>query len=423
MRAGRIGLAQNRLPVSTLIEDVSPEQVVNIASGADPRYAEIGRRALADGSVAIVSLAGGAGSRWTKGAGVVKALNPFWKVAGRHRNFIELHIAKNRRLNRMLGAQVPHVITTSYLTHDAIETALRCNGNYGFDGTLLLSRGRAVGLRFVPMARDLRFAWDELPQQLLDVQAQKVRDSVHAALISWAQSMGEGCDYTDNLPLQCIHPAGHWFEIPNMFRNGILKALLERHPNVRYLMVHNIDTAGVGLDPAILGGHIARGAAMTVEVMSRRIDDRGGSLALVNGKTRLVEGLALPNETVEFGLSYYNTNTFWIDLGRLLEIFELSVPDLVDEAKVMTHVRVLAHRMPTYVTLKDVKKRWGKGQEDIYPVAQFEKLWGDMTALPELECGYVVVPRVRGQQLKEPAQLDGWVRDGSAEYVESLCAF
>ena len=40
--------------------------------------------------------------------------------------------------------------------------------------------------------------------------------------------------------------------------------------------------------------------------------------------------------------------------------------------------------MPTYITLKEVKKRWGHGQEDIFPVAQFEKLWVDMTALPEV---------------------------------------
>jgi len=33
------------------------------------------------------------------------------------------------------------------------------------------------------------------------------------------------------------------------------------------------------------------------------------------------------------------------------------------------------------------------------------------------------VPRVRGQQLKEPAQLDGWLRDGSAEAVTALCEF
>ncbi|HTA30929.1 MAG TPA: hypothetical protein VK731_10605, partial [Candidatus Cybelea sp.] len=60
-------------------------------------------------------------------------------------------------------------------------------------------------------------------------------------------------------------------------------------------------------------------------------------------------------------------------------------------------------------------------QEDIFPVAQFEKLWGDMSALPEAHCQFVVVPRLRGQQLKDPAQLDGWLRDGSAAHVESLC--
>jgi hypothetical protein len=123
---------------------------------------------------------------------------------------------------------------------------------------------------------------------------------------------------------------------------------------------------------------------------------------------------------VEFQLSYYNSNTFWIDLDRLLATFNLSRADLTNEEKVATAIRTLAARMPTYITLKDVKKRWGKGQEDIFPVAQFEKLWGDMTVLPELKCRFVVVPRMRGQQLKEPAQLDGWLRDGSAAYVESL---
>ena len=37
-----------------------------------------------------------------------------------------------------------------------------------------------------------------------------MRESLHAALIAWAQHAGEGSDYTDNLPLQCLHPTGHW---------------------------------------------------------------------------------------------------------------------------------------------------------------------------------------------------------------------
>jgi len=144
---------------------------------------------------------------------------------------------------------------------------------------------------------------------------------------------------------------------------------------------------------------------------------------MVDGRMRLVEGLALPSEEIEFRLSYYNSNTFWIDIDALLKIFGLTRDDLSNQAKVADAVRSLAARIPTYITLKDVKKRWGKGQEDIYPVAQFEKLWVDMTALPQAACEYAVVPRMRGQQLKEPAQLDGWLRDGSAEYVAGLCEF
>ena len=59
--------------------------------------------------------------------------------------------------------------------------------------------------------------------------------------------------------------------------------------------------------------------------------------------------------------------------------------------------------------------------EDIYLVVQFEKLWGDMSVLPQLDCRFVAVPRPRGRQLEDQAQLDGWLRDGSAGYVEALC--
>jgi hypothetical protein len=273
------------------------------------------------------------------------------------------------------------------------------------------------------MERDLRFAWEETPQQILDEQAQKVRESLHATLIAWARQMGEGASYTGNLPLQCLHPVGHWYEIPNLLRNGTLAGLLAERPRLKYLMLHNIDTAGADVDPALLGYHIEQGAAMTAEVIGRHIEDRGGGLASVDGRLRLVEGLALPSEEIESRLSYYNSATYWISIAQLLGIFGLSRADLADARKVSLAIRNLAARMPTYITLKDVKKRWGKGQEDVFPVAQFEKLWGDMTALPEWKCRFALVPRMRGQQLKEPAQLDGWLRDGSAAYVEGLCGW
>jgi len=420
LKSGRIGLAQNRLPVSSQIEDAAPGDVFDATCWVDPHYREIGCEALAAGTVAVVSLAGGVGSRWTKGAGVVKALNPFARLAGSHRSFVELHLAKSTRSARDYGQPIPHVFTTSYLTHGATDQHLREHDNYGYAGPLLLSPGRMIGLRLIPMERDLRFFWEEMAHQVLDDQAQKVRESLHATLIAWARQAGEGANYTDNLPMQCLHPVGHWYEVPNLLRNGTLARLLEERPRLQHLMVHNIDTAGANLDAALLGYHIEQGAAMTAEVITRHVEDRGGGLARIDGRPRLVEGLALPDEETESRLSFYNTATYWIDIDRMLAVFGLTRGDLHCSDRLDEAVRRVAARMPTYITLKDVKKRWGKGQEDVFPVAQFEKLWGDMSALPEWKCRYVAVPRARGQQLKEPAQLDGWLRDGSAAYVESL---
>src|SRR5262249_12631240 len=87
--AGRIGLAQNRLPASTALEAARPEEVLEGRDGPrDAALVEGGRRALADGEVAVLTLAAGAASRWTGGAGVVKALFPFWKRDGAFRSFL-----------------------------------------------------------------------------------------------------------------------------------------------------------------------------------------------------------------------------------------------------------------------------------------------------------------------------------------------
>ena len=417
LRAGRIGLAQNRLPARSHIEDVQPGDVADATLGLNGELAEIGRKAIQNGEVAVVTLAAGAGSRWTQGAGVVKALHPFCKLGGRHRSFIEVHLAKTQKVAAQMNAIIPHIFTTSYATHAPIKAALGLDEQ---STEIYLSPGRSVGLRMVPMTRDLRFAYEEVPQQLLDEQAQKMRTSLHAALIHWAQSSGEANDYTDNVPQQCLHPVGHWPEVPNMLRNGVLLRLLNDHPNLKYLMLHNIDTVGANVDAALLGWHIANHKTLTFEVIERLIEDRGGGLARVDGQLRIVESLAMPREEDEFKLSYYNSMTTWISIDGLLNTFGLARTDLSNSAHVDEAVRALAQRMPTYITLKDVKKRWGHGQEDILPVAQWEKLWSDMSALPDLACGFIAVPRVRGQQLKDQAQLDGWLRDGSAKYVEAV---
>ena len=420
LRDGRIGLAMNRLPSTTKIEDLESRDLFNLRE-APADYAQIGADALAAGELAIVTYAAGVGSRWTQGAGCVKGLHPFAKFDGQHRNFIDVHLAKTRRTHAQYGGSVPHVFTTSYLTHASTESYLKNTYEGAFGNSIHLSPGRSIGLRLVPTVRDLQFAWEETAQQKLDEQQQKMLESVRTALTHWARSTGEGADYTENLPNQCLHPVGHWFEIPNLIKNGTLQRLIEQQPNLRYLMVHNIDTLGATADPAMLGWFKSSKAVMGWEAITKRVEDHGGGFARIDGRVRVVEGLALPREEDEFKLSYYNANTCWIDIDALLALFGLTRSSLDDPSAVEAGVRNLGARVPTYVTLKDVKKRWGHGQEDVFPVAQFEKLWGDMSALTDAQSAFALVPRQRGQQLKDQAQLDGWKRDGSAAHVASLC--
>ena len=425
LRRGRIGLARNRLPVDVEIRDVDDADLT-MAWGSIPEPTiRRGEAALRNREVAVVSLAAGVGSRWTTGAGVVKAVNPFVMLAGKHRSVLELHLAKTRQAQTRAGVKIPHVVTTSVLTHSAIEHHLSAmTGNYGHDGPVVLSRGQSIGQRLVPMARDLTFLWEEGSHEVLDDNKQKVRDAGRRAILDWARSQGEGADYSDNVPIQRFNPPGHFYEVPTLLRNGVLAGLLEESPNLNWLLVHNIDTLGANLDPGVLGLAMETGATLSIEVIPRRIDDRGGGLARVGGRLRLLEGLAQPREDVEFLLRYYNTLTTWVNVQALLDAFRLTREDLrSNPAKVAASVRAMAARVPTYVTIKDVKQRWGHGQEDVFPVVQFEKLWGDLTSLPDLPCAFLAVDRQRGQQLKDTAQLDGWANDGSRDHVLSLCDF
>jgi hypothetical protein len=165
-------------------------------------------------------------------------------------------------------------------------------------------------------------------------------------------------------------------------------------------------------------------------VIPKKIEDQGGGLAKINGKIVLIEGLALPREEDEFKLTYYNTLSNWITIDSLLEFFKIdrelilrTENKMENQNKIVQAMQNIEKRMPTYVTIKNVRYLWGNGQEDVYPVAQFEKLWGDVSSLNELKVSYVAVPRFRGQQLKEPSQLYSWMVDGSFDYIKNKISF
>ena len=85
------------------------------------------------------------GSRWTTGAGVVKAVNPFVPLGGRHRSFLEIHLAKTRQAQTTTGTKIPHMVTTSYLTRRAVERHWGRWSREWQDLAVYLSEGRAIG--------------------------------------------------------------------------------------------------------------------------------------------------------------------------------------------------------------------------------------------------------------------------------------
>ena len=61
LQSGRIGLSQNRLPISSKITDVLPGDVVRADDGLSLEHHTLGMEAIKRGELAVVSLAGGAG--------------------------------------------------------------------------------------------------------------------------------------------------------------------------------------------------------------------------------------------------------------------------------------------------------------------------------------------------------------------------
>ena len=431
LKSGEIGLLKNRLPLTTCIRNVRDDEISHFENeAADSKFCRLGIDALRKNEVAVVSFAGGLGSRWTLGAAVVKPIIPFVAMDGKYRTFIEIHLAKSRKTSMVSGHRIAHVFTTSYLTHDAIDNYLKRHNCFDYEGQIYLSSGKTIGHRVYPMERDLRFFWEEQLEQKLDENAQKIQDDLRRALIGWTKSRGEGEDYRENRPILRFNPPGHWYEIPNLIKNGVLAKMLRDNPDLKYLFCHNIDTMGAYIDPCLLGMHIASHSCLTFEVIPRRIEDHGGWLANINGHNRLIEGLALPREEDEYKLTYYNSLTNWIAIDSLLEFFKLDRERLLEafdraeySVKIVESIRRVEKRIPTYVTIKNVKYLWGSGQEDVYPVAQFEKAWGDMTSLKDMKVRYVAVSRFRGQQLKEPSQLHLYMTGGSFDYLKNKVCF
>jgi UTP--glucose-1-phosphate uridylyltransferase len=311
LRAGRLRASADAPPDAGPLQ---PGDVEPWPAPGTPRaraFERLGEEALRRGEAACAVVAGGAGTRF---GAAVKGLVP---VLG-DRTFLDLKLEDARRAGAAAGTPVPVAIMTSAVTHGPIVERVRAEPDVWVFRQRMLPR----------LTPELdRFAGP------------------------------------DGAPSTA--PAGHGDYFRALRESGVGAALAAR--GVRIVSFTNVDNLAATLDPVVIGAHLALGAAMTVEVTSRRSPsgklDVGAAPVRVDGRVQLVEQVDPARHAL------ISTNNLWFDLGALLRA---------------------ALPLPWRVARKTVDGR---------PALQLEQVTGEVTSLrdaagrPLLPSAYLEVPR------------------------------
>lgn len=289
---------------------------------------ERGMAALRAGEVGVVILAGGMATRF---GGVVKAAVP----VTHGKTFLGLKVADIAHHE----LRVPIYVMTSFATHDRIDAQVR--------------EESLAGVETFP--------------QLVSVRLTPNGELFHEADGSLSP-----------------YATGHGDLTFALRASGTLQAFRER--GGKLLFMSNVDNLGATLDPAIIGAHLASGAAITAEVVRKEKGDKGGAPARLDGTPQIIEAFRFPPAFDQDSIPLFNTNTFVFDAAAIDRDFDL------------TFFRV------------------EKKVED-HKVIQFERLVGQLTAF--LPSHFVEVPRSgndgRFQPVKDPEELEA--RRGDIENI------
>ncbi len=207
-----------------------------------------------------MTLAAGVGSRWTTGAGVVKAVNPFVQLAGSHRSFLEIHLAKTGKLQRRTGDRHPA------RRDDQLPDPLGHRTSSARDRKL---RPRRPGL---PVARPVDRSAPDPDDPRSDASSGKrrvtrrsMRTSRKSARPADAQS-SNGRRASGRVPTTPTMSRSSGSTRPaTSTRSRTCSATAcwpsswINIPDLNWLLVHNIDTLGVTLEPGILSAVIDSG--------------------------------------------------------------------------------------------------------------------------------------------------------------------
>ena len=246
--------------------------------------AERGRFALRNGRAAVLILNGGMATRF---GGQPKGVVPV--VEGEPESFLWVKLAQVAKLIREYDATIPVIVMHSFATAS-------------------VSRAHLDEIDWAGIPSQMRYDFTQSIMPRIDKTGRPLQE----------------LDGANKLPDSLLYSApGHGDTLLRLRASGVLREL--RQSGVEHMIVSNVDNLGAELEPILLGGHIQAvdaGAHMSVEVV-RREGDRGGCIAVVNGRPVIVEGFRLPDGTNLDHYPQFNTNTLWFWLSAIDRDFDL----------------------------------------------------------------------------------------------------
>jgi UTP--glucose-1-phosphate uridylyltransferase len=258
--------------VTGVIEPPRSEDIARLPGPGESGYDEAraaGIGALRRGEIAQVVLAGGMATRF---GGVVKATLP--AVEGT--SFLEVKLARTRKLERALECVVPVVLMTSFATDEEVRAHVAERG-----------LGEAIVFhQFVSLRLDER---GEL----------------------FREDDGRVSPYAP----------GHGDLFDALRTSGVLAALRAR--GVRMIGVSNVDNLGAGIEPSVIGVHVRSGRPLTLEVAAKE-GDLGGAPVRLDGRLQVLEAPRFPPSFDQEFVPVFNTNTALVELDAVDRGFDLT---------------------------------------------------------------------------------------------------
>ena len=261
---------RTRNSVKGKVEPPKVGEIAELPPEGSPEHGALrarGEAVMRAGELAFCTMAGGMATRM---GGIVKALA---EVVPGH-TFLQMRLAENRTASALAARPVPLWLMTSEATHDDIVAALA---------------SEAAPAHVAAFRQNLA-----------------LRLNPDGSLF-----LGD-----DGQPSE--HATGHGDLVDALRRSKLLHKFVDG--GGKYVWITNVDNLGASIDPVVLGQFVTaaeKGVDVQCEVC-RKERDKGGIPVHAEGKLQVLEEFRLPEGFDPSTVNVFNTNTFLVRAGPLL---------------------------------------------------------------------------------------------------------